>query len=54
MHHPTDRMVHTIINPVVGLAGIRNILVDPPRRINVMTHSTMSKCSATELHPAPN
>ena len=32
------------------MAGIRNILMSPPWRIDPMTHCTMSGCSVLEIH----
>ena len=45
MHHPTDRITHTAAFVTPALAGTRNSLMCPPRRIDPTTHRTMSKRS---------
>ena len=43
MHHPTDRITHTMA--FVTLAGTRNSSMGPPWRIDPTTHRTMSERS---------
>ena len=52
MHHPTDRITHTMafVIPHGALAGARNSSMGPPRGIDVMTHLTIRELSTMELH----
>ena len=46
MHHSIDRIVHNTslcYTSCGALAGMRNCLMDPPRRIDPTINSTMSK-----------
>ena len=49
MHHPTDRIAHTIASHGT-LVGTRNNLMGPPLSIDLMTHCTMSGHSTMELN----
>ena len=45
MHHPTDRIIHTMATSCGALAGTRNSSMGPPWRIDPTTHRTMSEHS---------
>ena len=55
MHHPTDRIAHTFVIPVVerGL-DLRDCSMGLPGGIDLTTYYTKSRCSTTQPFPTPS
>ena len=53
MHHPTDRIAHTFVIPVVerGL-DLRDCSMGLPGGIDLTTYYTKSRCSTTQPFPS--